>query len=274
MLASDRRDQLLAIVRQRGFASLPELASELEVSESTVRRDLELLEQGGNAKRTHGGVFYTGDTPQFPHFRDRQSSQWNKKQAIAQRMAELIDDGDTVLLDGGSTTYEVARLLAGRPLQVVTNSMPVANLLASNTNIDLVILGGYVHSRSGTTMGPYAKNMLEQINVRKAILSVAAINEEGLYNSNVMQVETQQSMIAAADEVAIVADSTKFGHRSLTFVCKLNEIERMVVDNDLSDDWKQQMRSAGIDLQIASEVSSMDPRPVRVNNNPNTTHEA
>ncbi len=254
MLARDRRDQLLAIIRQRGFASLPELVSQLEVSESTVRRDLELLEEGGSAKRTHGGVFYTGDTPQFPHFRDRQSSEWDKKQAIAQRMAELVDDGDTVLLDGGSTTYEVARLLVGRPLQVVTNSMPVANLLASNTNIDLVILGGYVHSRSGTTMGPYAKNMLQQINVRKAILSVAAINEDGLYNSNVMQVETQQAMIAAADEVAIVADSTKFGHRSLAHVCELGEIEKMVVDDELASEWRERMQQAGVDLHIADNT--------------------
>lgn len=259
MLAKDRRDQLLAIIRQRGFASLPELVSQLEVSESTVRRDLELLEEGGSAKRTHGGVFYTGDTPQFPHFRDRQSSEWDKKQAIAERMAELVDDGDTVLLDGGSTTYEVARLLVGRPLQVVTNSMPVANLLASNTNIDLVILGGYVHSRSGTTMGPYAKNMLQQINVRKAILSVAAINEDGLYNSNVMQVETQQAMIAAADEVAIVADSTKFGHRSLAHVCELGEIEKMVVDDELSSEWRERMQRAGVDLQIAAGTHGAAP---------------
>src|SRR5207249_8310057 len=92
----------LEMVRLRGFASLPELAGELAVSESTVRRDLEFLEEQGVARRTHGGVFYTGQSPEFPHFKDRQVAQWDKKRAIAQIAATLIDDGDTLLLDGGS----------------------------------------------------------------------------------------------------------------------------------------------------------------------------
>src|SRR5262245_32109834 len=104
------------MVRQRGFASLPELADELKVSESTVRRDLEYLEEVGSARRTHGGVFYTGPTPRMPHFDERQPAQWDKKSLIAEEAARLIDNGDTVLLDGGSTTYEVARRLVGRPL--------------------------------------------------------------------------------------------------------------------------------------------------------------
>ena len=161
MVAEERRTQLLEMVRVRGFASLPELAGELAVSESTVRRDLELLEEQGVAKRTHGGVFYTGQSPEFPHFKDRQEAQWDKKRALARIAAGLIEDGDTLLLDGGSTTYEVARLLVGRPLHVVTNSMPVANLLASQTDSDLVFVGGNVLKRSGTTIGPYADAMLE-----------------------------------------------------------------------------------------------------------------
>ena len=105
------------MVRLRGFASLAELASELSVSESTVRRDLDHLEETGTAKRTHGGVFYTGPSPQLPHFQPRQRSSWELKKAIARRAAELIEEGDTVLLDGGSTTYELARLLLDAPFR-------------------------------------------------------------------------------------------------------------------------------------------------------------
>ena len=137
----ERRGKVLELVRSRGFASLPELAEELRVSESTIRRDLDSLEALGTAKRTHGGVFYVGSSPGLPHFEERQPAHWGRKRAIALRAVELIDDGDTVLLDGGSTTYEVARLLVGRPLQVVTNSLPVANLFASRSNIDLVLIG-------------------------------------------------------------------------------------------------------------------------------------
>lgn len=250
-LADERRNQLLDLVRARGFASLPELAGELEVSESTVRRDLEHLEEVGAAKRTHGGAFYTGGSPEFPHFKDRQHAQWDKKQAIARVAADLIEDGDTLLLDGGSSAYEVGRLLAGRPLQVVTNSMPVANLFASSADSDLVFVGGNVHPRTGVTLGPYTTRMLAELNVRRAVISVASINEQGYYNSNVLQVENQRAMIEMADEVIAVVDSTKFGHRSLSRVGKLNEINRLVVDEELSSEWQEKVREAGVELLIA-----------------------
>ena len=108
---------------------------------------------------------------------------------------KLIEDGDTVLLDGGSTTYEVARLLVGRPLQIVTNSLPVANLFASNANHDLVLVGGYVYPRTGVALGPYANEMLARLNVRRTILSVAGINERGFFNSNLLLVETERAMM-------------------------------------------------------------------------------
>ena len=168
------------MIRQRGFASLPALAEALEVSESTVRRDLDFLEESGVAQRTHGGVFYTGPSPKLAHFDQRQSLKWDKKRQIAVAASRLIEDNDTILLDGGSTTYELAQLLVGRPLQVVTNSLPVANLFTSSENADLVLVGGYVHAKTGVSLGPYANQMLAGLNVRRAVLSVAGINERGL----------------------------------------------------------------------------------------------
>ena len=139
MLVDQRRQQLLELVRSRGFASLPELAEELQVSESTVRRDLDIWKRAERPSGPTAGCFMPARRPSCPHFDEREPAQWDKKKLIAQRAVELIEDGDTLLLDGGSTTYEVARLLVGRPLQVVTNSLPVANLFAANKNSDLVL---------------------------------------------------------------------------------------------------------------------------------------
>jgi len=250
-LVAERRNQLLELVRTRGFASLPELAEQLKVSESTIRRDLDFLEEAGTAKRTHGGVFYTGPAPKLPHFDERQPAQWDKKKAIAQVAAQLVEDGDTVLLDGGSTTYEVARLLVGRPLQIVTNSLPVANLFASNSNHDLVIVGGYVYPRTGVALGPYANEMLARLNVRRTILSVSGINERGFFNNNLLLVETEQAMMRAADEVIVVADSTKFGQQSLAHLCPLGDVRRLIVDHEISAQWQQRIVAAGIDLHVA-----------------------
>lgn len=189
-LPDDRRTRLLELIRQRGFASLPALAQELTVSESTVRRDLDFLEESGVAQRTHGGVFYTGPSPKLAHFDQRQSLNWDKKRRIAVAASRLIEDNDTVLLDGGSTTYELAQLLVGRPLQVVTNSLPVANLFTSSDSADLVFVGGYVHAKTGVSLGPYANQMLAGLNVRRAVLSVAGASERGFFNSNLLLVET------------------------------------------------------------------------------------
>lgn len=254
-IVDERRSRLLELVREQGFAALPDLVERLAVSESTVRRDLEALEEAGQAKRTHGGVFYTGASPKLPHFDQLQPANWDKKRSIARKAAELIGDGDTVLLDGGTTTYEVARLLVGRPVQVVTNSLPTANLFASNANTDLVLLGGYVYPRTGVSLGPYANEMLAKLNVRRTVLSVAGINERGYYNSNLLLVETEQAMMRAAEEVIVVADSTKFGHQSLAHLASLNEVDHLVVDDGITPEWKQKITASGVRLTIATAKS-------------------
>ncbi len=256
MLVDQRRNQLLELVRVRGFASLPDLAEQLSVSESTIRRDLDFLEETGAAKRTHGGVFYTGPSPKLPHFDERQPAQWDKKKQIAVEAVKLIDDGDTVLLDGGSTTYEVAQRLVGRPLQVVTNSLPVANLFAANASTDLVLLGGYVYPRTGVALGPYANEMLQRLSVRRTILSVGGVNERGFFNSNLLLVETERAMMLAAEEVIVVADSTKLGHQSLAHLCPLENVQHLVVDDEISTEWRKRVTEAGVQLHVASAEMS------------------
>lgn len=253
-IVEERRTRLLELVRERGFAALPDLAELLTVSESTVRRDLEALEEAGHAKRTHGGVFYTGASPKLPHFDQLQPANWDRKRAIARRAAELISDGDTVLLDGGTTTYEVARLLVGRPLQIVTNSLPVANLFASNATTDLVLLGGYVYPRTGVSLGPYANEILARLNVRRVVLSVAGINDRGFYNSNLLLVETERAMMQTGEEVIVVADSTKFGHQSLAHLAPLDAATQLVVDDGISAEWKKKVEAAGVRLTVAARV--------------------
>jgi DeoR/GlpR family transcriptional regulator of sugar metabolism len=248
-----RRSRLLELVRQRGFATLPDLADELQVSESTIRRDLDVLEENGSAKRTYGGAFYTGPSPQLPHFDRRQATQLEQKRQIALAAATLIDEGDTILLDGGSTTYELARLLLDRALQVVTNSLPVANLFTASDRADLVLIGGYVHTRTGVCLGPYANAMLADLNVRRAVLSVSGVTEKGYYNSNLLLVETEQAMMAAADEVIVVADSSKFGHTSLALLCGLSEVDLLVVDRGITDPWRERLVAAGVRLIVAGD---------------------
>ena len=254
-----RRERLRRLVRHAGFASLGELADSLAVSESTVRRDLEQLEQSGEMKRTHGGVFWTGETATIRVFEDRQGTTWSVKSAIGCAAANLIQDHDTILLDAGSTAYELARQLVGRRLQVVTNSLPVAHLLSSSDSIDLITIGGHVRGRTAVAIGPMADMMLERINVRLAFLSVAGINERGYFNDNMMLVESEKRMLAAADHAYVIADHTKFGKVSLSHLCGLGEVHGVVTDTGLDSKWKKRIEDASVELVLA-DPSNSNPR--------------
>lgn len=252
----ERRSRLLDLIRVRGFAALEELVRELGVSESTVRRDLDALEEQGSARRTHGGVLYAGGMPRLAEFDERQPANWAAKRAIAARTAAIIGDGETVLLDGGTTTYEVARLLVGRPLQVVTNSLPVANLFASESRTDLVLLGGYVSPRTGVCLGPYANELLGRLHVTTTVLSAAGIADEGLFNAHLLLAETEQAMLKAAGRVIVVADSSKFGQKSLTLVSGLDAVDVYVSDEGLDPEWRAKIASAGSQLLVAEVVET------------------
>lgn len=251
-----RRNHLRQLIQSQGFAALGDLVEKLGVSESTVRRDLDYLEEQGEVKRTHGGVFWTGASATMRMFASRHDSLWLAKRAIAARAAQLIADNETILLDGGSTTYELARQLVGRPLQVVTNSLPVANLFASSESVDLVMIGGYIHGRTGVSIGSLANAVLQQVNVGQAFLSVAGIDGRGYYNSNLLLVETERAMIEAADTTVIVADSSKFGHASLSRLCGLADVQAVVTDANLDEKWQQRLRAAGPELLLSEPIPS------------------
>jgi len=257
----ERRTRLLDMIRGRGFASIEEIVRELGVSESTARRDLDALEEQGAARRTHGGVLYSGGMPRLAEFGERQPSHWAAKRAIAVRAAAEIADGETVLLDGGTTTYEVARLLVGRSLQVVTNSLPVANLFASESRTDLVLLGGYVSPRTGVCLGPYANELLGRLHVTTTVLSAAGIDAEGLFNAHLLLAETEQAMLQAAGRVIVVADSSKFGRKSLTLVAPLDAIDLVVSDEALAESWRERIAAAGPRLIVAAIAEDADQAP-------------
>jgi DeoR/GlpR family transcriptional regulator of sugar metabolism len=251
MLAETRRRLLLDLIARQGFATLDELVKALAVSESTVRRDLEALDLGGHLKRTHGGALFAGEVRALPAFEDRAATATAEKQAIGRAAAALLDDGDTVLLDGGTTTFEVARALLGRPIQVVTNSLPIAQLLTASAPIDLILIGGYVYPRTGVALGPLSIATMQGIRVSKAILGAGGIVAEGIYNHNLLLVETERQMMSCGQEVIIVADHTKFGRLALARLCGLEEVGHLVVDPGLPEVYRKLLDSAGVRIQIA-----------------------
>jgi DeoR family fructose operon transcriptional repressor len=221
------------------------------VSESTVRRDLSALEEEGVVRRTHGGAVFVSDRFSALNYAAREVTAVAEKEAIGRVAAELIQDGQTILLDGGTTTYQVARNLLSRSLQVVTNSLPIANLLHASAGIELILIGGYIYPRTGVALGPYAQQMLSALHVDKAIMGVAGITEDSLYNANVLMVEAELQMMRSAGEVVVVADSSKFGKRALARLGGWDMIDRVVSDEGLAAHWQDVVRAAGAEVVLA-----------------------
>jgi DeoR/GlpR family transcriptional regulator of sugar metabolism len=250
----ERRQKVLELVNERGYVGLADLAKALNTSESTIRRDLDYWDQHGLVKRTHGGAMFRDDAQGMPALEERTSREMEEKRQIAQAAAARIQDGDSILIDGGTTTLELARLLVDRPLQIVTNSLPIAQLFASSRETDLVILGGYVYPRTGVALGPLTIRMLEDINVHQAIMGVGGINADGLFNSNLLLVETERAMMRSADEVVVLADHTKLGQKALAFLCGLTDIDTLIVDRAIKPEQRGFIEKAAVRLVIAGDA--------------------
>lgn len=249
MLLDQRRDNILEIIESQGFVSLQELSERLRASESTVRRDLEHLDRIGQIRRTRGGAAYIGES--LTTFDERRQQATEEKQRIGRRAAELVESGETVLLDGGSTTLEVAKSLVGKTLQVVTNSLPIVNQLVGAASIELIYLGGYLYPKTGVALGALTVSALKQIHARRLIMSTGGITAAGLFNSNSLLVEAERQMIAAVDEVIVVADSGKLGHSELTHLAPLEDIDRLVTDSAITDEWRRIVTDHGVELIVA-----------------------
>jgi DeoR/GlpR family transcriptional regulator of sugar metabolism len=259
VLVEERRQRVLDLVSERGFVALTDLTQAIDVSESTLRRDLDYWHKQGVLRRTHGGAMFVGDAATLPALEERSSSQHEEKKLIARSAAARIQDGDTILLDGGTTTFEVARRLVGRSLQIVTNSLPIAALFASSRETDLVILGGYVYPKTGVALGPLTVRMMEDIHVHQLVMSVGGITNKGLFNSNLLLVETERRMMRCADEVVVVADHTKIGRQALAYLCNLTDIDTLIVDNQMSDTQRDLLRQNDVRLIVAGETENNHP---------------
>src|SRR5213080_3823109 len=236
------------------MADMDSLAAELRVSSSTVRRDLEQLEQMGLVKRTHGGVIWVGDKTSGTRpyaFDQRMGYQLDAKRAIAKAARALISPGQTVLIDGGTTTFYLAQELLGQPLQLVTNSLPIANLFLNDDNVELILTGGLMYPRYGVLLGPTAEHTLSTIHTKTLFLSVAGVHNGAMYNQNLLLVQSERRMMEQAQEVVLLVDSTKFGQQALARLGDLSEVDTVVTDAALSMEHRKAIERGGCQLIVA-----------------------
>jgi len=254
MTAEERKHRLEAYLQQVEFASLEDLAKHVGSSVSTVRRDLTVMEAAGNLKRTHGGArIVTPKSDEFT-FSARDTHQLDSKEAIGRACAELIRPNQSVIIDAGTTTFHVAKFLEDKSPQIVTNSLPVANLYSAAGRVELVLSGGVIYPRLGVLVGPLAVEAFSKIHADVAVMSAGGITMEGLTNSHGLLIDIQLAMIRAAAKVIFCLDHTKFGRRSVTQLCDLEPIDIIVTDHQAPKDLVEQLRAMGIEVVVAPGV--------------------
>lgn len=248
MLVDERRQTILQVIEKKGFVTLNQLMELVGASDSTVRRDLEVLDGNGQIRRTRGGATYVGES--LTSFDVRRTKARKQKERIAEAAAALVQPGETVILDGGTTTVEVARELAGRSLQVVTNSIPIVNALVNSPETELIVIGGFLYPKTGVNLGPLAVEALKSIHARRLFISVGGMTATSLFNSNALLVETERQMIEAAEEVIVVSDSSKLGHSALAQLCPLETVDRLITDAGITDEWREIAEAAEVALTV------------------------
>ncbi|WP_419874009.1 DeoR/GlpR family DNA-binding transcription regulator [Candidatus Pristimantibacillus sp. PTI5] len=247
MLAQERYDKIVQLVNERGSIRVTELAELCQVTEETIRRDLDRLEQAGRLRRSHGGAVSVKDQqPEIPYF-EREIAQADEKKRIAEEAIKLIQPKDRILLDASTTAWYMAASMPDIPLTVLTNSIKVAMELSSKEKIEVISTGGILASRSLSYVGPLAERSLDAYHVDKAFFSCKGVHlERGISESNELQARIKHKMVGMADQVILLADSSKFGVQAFTHVADLSDVNTIITDGRLSPELLTQLNDKQI----------------------------
>ncbi|SHG26420.1 DeoR/GlpR family DNA-binding transcription regulator [Ornithinibacillus halophilus] len=242
MQPNKRREWILQLLKDNGKVEIDELARELDVSTMTIRRDLDQLEEDGQVIRIHGGAVLPKPLITETPFITKESKRMDQKRAIANKAISYIKDGQTILLDSGTTTLELARLLKQREnLTIITNDIKIAAELL-DSQLRVIVTGGELQNDVGALFGPQTHQLLKDIHVDLFFLGAHAIDlKAGVTSPTFEKSLVKQLMIQSAENTWLLADSSKIQQKAFSKVCDLKEINGFITDNEISIDTKKEL---------------------------------
>ncbi len=252
LFAEERKQQIVELINNSDKVTVAQLCDYFKVSSATIRNDLRELENSNLLRRTHGGAMAkskTGfelDTPQ------KEGYHLAEKNKIAEAAIDLIDDGDTIIIDTGTTTMELAKRLNRKSnITVVVNDINIARLLEDYEGISIILLGGMVRKQFHCTVGFWGLKIISEISVDKAFIGSNAISSKGISTPDVNQAEMKKAMIAAANKVIVLSDSSKFGKNSFAKFANLSQVDTIITDSGLSVATRKEFEVGGIEIIVA-----------------------
>lgn len=252
MQLSKRHYEILRILREHGTCTIIDLSQRLSVSLETIRRDVKPLARSGEILKMHGAValpYQLGEAP----FERRMRENAAAKRAIARQAASHIQDGDSVMMDTGTTTSLLAReLLKKRGLTIVTNSSDIARTLATVNGDTVFMAGGELHGDNGAAFGASAIEFIQRFKVRHAIISIGAVDvETGMMDYRLEEAEFARMVLSRGDRAMIISDHSKFGRSGLVKVCEYSDVDILITDKQPEPEFAEVFREHDVDVEVA-----------------------
>jgi len=246
----DRRDGILQLLNENGKVKVDELRKKFDVSAVTIRNDLDYLEKKGILHRTYGGALIHDLVATDSSLTEKQKLHAEEKRRIGIEAAKMIREGDSFILDSGTTTRQIAvNIKEKKDLTVLTNAINIAVELAGLENITMMLTGGTLRKKSYSLVGPDAEATIKKYYFDKLFLGVDGFDlEAGLTTPNPLEAQLNRLMVQMAKEVIAVADSSKFGRRSFSFICELGNIDTIVTDSNIPKDYKDGLKKRNIEI--------------------------
>ncbi len=252
MLAIERRRKITEIVQESHSIKVSEMSKIFNVTEETIRRDLQILESNKVIKKTYGGAVINDKTNVDLSLNIREKTNVASKKLIASKIVDLIEDGETIMLDSSSTAYYVGSEMKNskKNITIITNSIIIITDFFGNKNFKIISTGGYLKDSSMVLVGPLTEKNIRSYNVDKAIISCKGIHiSKGITDSNELEAEVKKVMISSAQKIFLAVDHSKFDKVCFAKVADFNEINYLFTDEQLSDDWKNILQANDIIVQ-------------------------
>lgn len=252
LLIEERRRRIRELLREEGRVTVDALAARFGISLVTIRADLSILESAGALTRTHGGALSVPDADQSLDVKQLQHRA--EKQRIAAAAADLIRDGETLILDSGTTTAQLARrirTLELKSINVITNALNIAALLIDVPSVRLIVPGGILRRESNSLSGPMAETALSTLRANRLYLGADGVDPQiGVMTPHLAEAELNAKMIGISQQVVVVADSSKFARRNISLIARVEQLHMLITDRAAPQDAVEQLRQRGVEVRL------------------------
>jgi DeoR family transcriptional regulator, ulaG and ulaABCDEF operon transcriptional repressor len=261
MLERERQRIILSLVEDRSVVSVIELVELMGASEATIRRDIAAMADRGELRRVRGGAEALRPRHQVhlgaSHFATEEHVCFGEKRAIARAAAAMVEDGDSIVVNGGTTTYRLVEFLADRKLDILTNSFPIASDLASSGRHRVTIPGGTIYPQQGIVLSPFANDTTQHFWGRFLFTGCHGLNAAGMMETDPLVVQAEMKLLQCADRLVVLADSRKLRRRSAMVVAALPRIATVITDSGITPEELEMLRAAGVETLVVEPDAAM-----------------